>query len=274
MIRSGLLAPNAHRLTPSVGKGVNETWKGRFLLLDGSSVEGYAKFISGPQMVNELLVNILARLVGLNVTEPFLVRVDKVDYPHEFAALGITAEEYLTFGTRTLPGGSLARHWQNEGLNSAFINTLLDKTHEWKRVAAFDTWVGNIDRHFHNLFYDGSRNGELWLLDHGHCFGGPQWTESDLMPELDYSNRLLDDLHTAGYLSALRRQSLISETPKMESISALVDLDGAIDDSFVRSLTPASTALKLVEYLHTRRERLTKMVAHKVGMPLLDFDIS
>ena len=177
MIRCALLAPNAQPLTPSTDKGVNETWKGRFLLLDGSSIEGYAKFISGSQLLNELLVNTLARLAGLNAPEPFIVRVDKADYPREFTNFSITADSVMVFGTKALPGGSLARTWLQVGPD--FLNQLLDKSGEWRKLATFDTWVGNIDRHLKNLFYDGSKSGQLWLLDHGHCFGSPDWTEND-----------------------------------------------------------------------------------------------
>lgn len=270
MIRSGLLAPNALPLTPSTDKGINETWKGRFLLLDGTSVEGYAKFIDGSQLINELLVNTLARLAGLNVPEPFMVRVDKIDYPREFARLGFTADQKMAFGTRALPGGSLARTWQAVGPD--FINGLLDGTGEWKRVAAFDTWVGNVDRHFHNLFYDGSKKCQLWLLDHGHCFGSMNWAEDDLDGTKNHSNRLLDELQNMGYLSPARRKAVLDDAPAMQQVSALVDLDGAVDDSFVRARTPASTAQKLIQYLHYRSQHLIKLVADKVGMPVLDLD--
>jgi|GEM_PF-5377356 len=269
MIRRGLLAPNAQPLTPSTDKGVNETWKGRVLLLDGSSVQGYAKFISGSQLINELLVNTLGRLVGLNVPEPFLVRVDKIDYPREFARLGFMADQVIAFGTSALPGGSLARMWQEVGPN--FIDSLLDGTDEWKRIAAFDTWVGNIDRHFKNLFYDGSKKGQLWLLDHGHCFGSQNWTEEDLNGANDHRNRLLDDLQSLGYLSAERRKAVLDNAPLTQQASSLVDLDGAIDDSSARDIAPPSTALKLIQYLDYRRQLLLNLVADKVGMPLLPF---
>jgi hypothetical protein len=270
MIRSGLLAPNAQPLTPSTDKGINETWKGRFLLLDGSSVEGYAKFIGGSQLINELLVNTLARLVGLNVPEPFLVRVDKIDHEREFARLGMSQDQLIVFGTRALPGGSLARKWHETG--PGFLNTLLDGTDAWKRVAAFDTWVGNVDRHLYNLFYDGSKKGDLWLLDHGHCFGSLNWTEDDLNGTTNHSNRLLDELYNLGCLSQTRRKAVLDDAPKTQQLASIVDLGGAIDDSFVSAITPASTAQKLIECLYYRSQHLVSLVANKVGMPTLQLD--
>lgn len=272
MIRSALLAPNATPLTPSKDKGINETWKGRFLLLDGSSVEGYAKFIEGPQLINELLANMLARLVGLNVPEPFLVRVDKIDFPNEFARLGYVQDTMQAFGTGTLPGGSLAREWYQSG--PGLINRLLDGTDEWKKIVAFDTWVGNVDRHLFNLFYDGSKKGQLWLLDHGHCFGSLNWTEDELNGTRNLTNRLLEELHRMGLLTNMHRKAVIDDAPTMQELSALVDLDGVIDDSYVRAMIPASTAQKLVQYLHFRSQHLIKLVADKVGMPVLELGTS
>ena len=136
----------------------------------------------------------------------------------------------------------------------------------------FDTWVGNVDRHLYNLFYDGSKKGDLWLFDHGHCFGSLNWTEEDLKGAADHANRLLDELHNLGCLSPTRRKAVLDDAPQMQQLASIVDLDGAVDDSSVRVFTSASTAQILIQYLYYRSQHLVSLVANKVGMPTLQLD--
>jgi hypothetical protein len=234
-------------------------------------VEGFVKFIGGSQLINELLVSTLARLIGLNVPEPFIVRIDKEDFPRDFVRLGITADFIHTFGTRALPGGSLARRWLLE--EPGFLNGLLDGNRQWTRIVAFDTWVGNVDRHLHNLFYDGAKQGTLWMLDHGHCFGGISWSEEDLIGDRNWTNRLLEEFQKLGCLSITRRKAVLDDTHFTQQLSAVVDLDGAIDDSVVRALVPSSTAQKLIDCLYYRSQHLVSLVAYAVGMPTLQLDM-
>jgi hypothetical protein len=71
-------------------------------------------------------------------------------------------------------------------------------------VYGFDAWIANIDRHERNLLFSGDK--EIWLIDHGHCFSGPQWNSADLEPQREYVNRLQQWLTPA--MSSARRAAV------------------------------------------------------------------
>ena len=135
MVTMGLLAPGASPLSASGGKGINETWKGRVHLLDGSTVPAYVKLLSQRQLVNELFGAELARAVGMPVPETYLVRVDKGDYAAMFAQHNIQTDAVIAFGCRDVGVKSLARRYQAEGM--ALRQALEDA---WADAALLRRW--------------------------------------------------------------------------------------------------------------------------------------
>ncbi len=259
----GLLAPGATPLSASAGKGVNETWKGRVHLLDGSTVPAYVKLLTQRQLTNELFGAELARAVGMPVPEAYLVRVDKCDYATMFAQHSIQAEHVIAFGSRDVGVKSLARRYQVEGL--AFKQWFVSHCSRWKRVVSFDGWIANIDRHLGNALIGGP--DELWLIDHGHSFTGPAWSEDKLLPNAMVPNRLVNELNDV--ITTEIRDAIAAEATDAQRMFELAHVEGVLDDSNASQLLTTSERRALVEFIEQRKAKVMELVGAAIGRPLL-----
>jgi hypothetical protein len=260
MIATGLLAPGAKELTPSQGKGVNRTLRGQVYLLDGNSVTAYVKLLQPKQFANELLAGLLARLVGLPAPANYLVKVVARDYPALPWSPGVT--EAYAFGSQACPGQPVARRFLGEG--PAFLRWFVDSVRGWRRCVAFDVWVGNGDRHLQNLLLDGTT---AWLIDHGHCFTGPDWSATDLIPGRNCPSRLLGDL--GAFVTVAHRQQVMMDTAEVKALCDVTDLSGALQDAGVERMLTAAEMGAVLLYLEARRRDLCGLVGQQVGFPVL-----
>ena len=265
MVSMGLLAPGAIPLTASKGKGINETWRGRVHLLDGSTVLAYIKLLDHKQLTNELLGAELARAVGFQVPEIYLVRVDRSHHAEIFHKLGITEEQVVAFGCRDVGRDSLARRYSDGGL--AFLKWFVFSCKPWKRLVSFDAWVGNIDRHFGNALIGGP--DDIWLIDHGHCFTGPTWTEAQLLSSAPLTNRLINDLNP--YLTDDLRNQLALEAADAQKLFDVVHVEGVLQDSQVGPFLSITERLALSSFVEQRKERVLELVNAALGRPMLPF---
>jgi len=259
----GLLAPGASPLSPSGGKGVNETWKGRVHLLDGSTVPAYVKLLTQRQLTNELFGAELARAVGMPVPETYLVRVDKSDYTAMFAQHNIEATQIMAFGSRDVGVKSLARRYQVEGV--AFKKWFVCHCSRWKRVVSFDGWIANADRHLGNALIGGP--DELWLIDHGHSFTGPAWSEDKLLPNAMVPNRLVNELNDV--ITNEIRDAIAEEAADAQRMFELAHVEGVLEDSNASELLSPSERQALIKFVEQRKAKVMELVGEAIGRPLL-----
>ncbi len=263
MVSMGLLAPGATPLSASKGKGVNETWKGRVHLLDGSSVPAYVKLLDAKQLSNELFGAELARMAGFQVPDTYLVRVNKSDHQAMFSQLHIPSDQVLAFGSRDVGVKSLARRYRDEGM--AFANWFVSHCPRWKRVVSFDSWIANIDRHFGNALVGGP--DELWLIDHGHCFTGPAWSEPQLQPSVIVANRLVNEL--APLLTSDLRDAVAAEANDAQKVFDVVHVEGTFDDCHAGSSITESERAALISFVEQRKAHVLEFVHAALGRPML-----
>jgi hypothetical protein len=265
MVKVGLLAPGATPLTASNGKGVNETWRGRVHLLDGTTVLAYVKLLDSKQLANELLGAELARAVGFQVPDSFLVRIDKSAHTEIFQKMRIAGDQVIAFGCRDVARDSLARRYRCEG--DAFLCWFVHACKLWKRLASFDAWVGNIDRHLGNALVGGP--DDVWLIDHGHCFTGPNWTEGSLLPSATFVNRLINEL--TPFLSEANRDELAIEAVDAQRVFDVVHVEGAIADCHVEPFLSLGERTALARFVELRKTRVQEFVSAAIGRPMLPF---
>jgi hypothetical protein len=263
MVSMGLLAPGATPLSTSKGKGVNETWKGRVHLLDGSSVPAYVKLLDTKQLSNELFGAELARIAGFQVPDTYLVRVNKSDHEAMFDQLRFPTDQVVAFGSRDAGVKSLARRYRDEGM--AFANWFAMHCPRWKRVVSFDSWIANIDRHFGNALVGGP--DELWLIDHGHCFTGPAWSEPQLQPSAMVVNRLINEL--TPFLTSGLRDAVAAEAYDAQKAFDVVHVEGAFEDCHAGGLITASERAALISFVEHRKARVIEFVHAALGRPML-----
>lgn len=263
MVSMGLLAPGANPLSASKGKGINETWKGRVHLLDGSTVPAYVKLLDHRQLANELFGSELARAVGFQVPEAYLIRIDKAQHTAMFTQLKIPVDQVIAFGSRDVGVQSLARRYRDEGMS--FATWFVQHCTRWKRVVSFDGWVANVDRHFGNALVGGP--DEMWLIDHGHCFTGPAWAEHKLAPNVQVANRLVSDLN--HFLTNEVRDAIADEASDAQKLFELANVDGVFDDSNAASFISPTERKALIDFIEQRKARVLELVNAALGRPML-----
>ena len=164
----------------------NETYLGVVRSHSGLH-NAYIKPLSGRQLINELVVSVLARSLSLPVPQGFLVIFSQADLPGS-QVLGQVPRagdgEFLGFACSEVKSLSLARRAKSDKALALLIAKNIELL---KDTLIFDEWVANVDRHYNNILV--TSNNALSLIDHGHCFTGPDWKTSDLRHADSYNNR-------------------------------------------------------------------------------------
>lgn len=129
-----------------VGEGRHGAFRARVRLDRGETVTAIVKLGEGSRIASEAVCAVLARLVGLPVPEPVVVK-----YGARLGFGSVAVEPSLSLARKLTPNTSAA----------------VESLRRWKHAmstACFDEWVANSDRHDGNILVAG--DGELWLIDH------------------------------------------------------------------------------------------------------------
>ncbi len=167
---------------------VNDTFRGQILKSDQSIAHAVLKDLPLKQLVNELAASFLAKNHGLPTPSVYLARVEPGIIS---VSKGPTLQDgsRIVFASEDVKVPNVAFSFRNSTAPQSDL--LLATLIKWKLLGdlyAFDTWVANTDRHPGNLLFGGG--DRVWLIDHGHSFTGPNWTSSDLKPDVAYRHRL------------------------------------------------------------------------------------
>ena len=159
------------------------------MLGDGTIKSAIIKDLDPKQLANELMVApALADAAGLPIPGAHLAMVPLGIMT---ATKGPTLPDgaRLVFGSADVLTPPVAQLYHGQGATAQ--TKVRKRLAEWDGVGGlygFDSWIANTDRHERNLLFSGDK--EAWLIDHGHCFTGPNWTPERLDPEKNYSNKL------------------------------------------------------------------------------------
>jgi len=189
----------------------SRTWKVR--ATDGRVFKGYFKWLPPNQLASEILCAYLGRAIGLNIPPFFIARpLASMTDPRKLPPVGFLSAEkrfhmFVQWGTDEARCGALPE-WPG-----------------YRPAGAFDEWVANTDRRFHNLLFDPT-DRDFWLIDHGHAFTGPDWCLSDLVPDGQWENlRLRFEQATKG---ARDISKWISATSELVTAAGRIDLDEVV----------------------------------------------
>jgi hypothetical protein len=259
-VQLGTLVPGAQPLGPDE-KGVNESFRG-FVDLAGERVNAYIKVLNKRELVNEALISTVGRALDLRVPEFYFVQAVAQDLPNS-ELLRNHAGPAIIGATRGLPHPDLSRRFQGD--EKAF-NSWLGQWGELDGAISFDEWVANIDRHWKNLLI--GSDGAVWLIDHGHCMTGPKWTANDLKPEMSYINKLAASANSI--FNSDRKQQLVGSALKSVVRYGLVDIDQCLSCARTHELLSPDDLSSVRQFLTSRSAFVAKLVADKMGTPMLD----
>lgn len=262
MIRTAFLGPGAQLLSRQEG-GINSTLRGDIHLLDGTSQLAYVKLLSPKRLVNELVAAELARLLGFNVPESYIVLVPKADYP--LLAKHAQGQHLVCFGSQAIAADHLGR--EVNLCDSRMAHWFFTTLKEWQRIVVFDAWVANIDRHRANILF--SSTFQFWLIDHDLAFLGDV-PFATLNAAARTSNRFVE-LHEAAIALRLRHELVDIAAPQLMEQAAIVDIVGALSDCSAANFVTVSEHDALALYLSDRIAHLQQLAAGAVGVSVLDF---
>lgn len=167
-------------------ENVNDVFRGQ-ILCDSGPVTAFIKDLDARQLANELLAGMIALKVGLPIPRPMLARAAPDTGVGTKIRIAGT-DDYLVFASADANASPVLQVLQD---NPAGVPQIMQKLANWNGLGVlygFDTWVANVDRHRGNLLLgDG---GDVWAIDHSHCFTGAQWESGGLEPAKKYLNKL------------------------------------------------------------------------------------
>ena len=244
---------------------VNDTFHGQVLLTDNTVRAAILKDLDQKQLANELLTSVLARAAGLPTPDVYLALVRGDD-------LAVSKAPKLPDGNRMV-FASVDVKVPNITFRVAAAK--LDEQKQLLRdiilwgdlgsLYAFDAWVANVDRHPGNLLFGGKN--DVWLIDHGHCFSGPEWKPSDLRSDTDFRNRLSEWI--TCHLTSEEKKKRSSEASKFTGIIASVNISASTEQSRIGSILPKSDVEALESFLNQRVDKVPACANRALGVPTL-----
>lgn len=189
---------------------ITDTYQGQILTRRQELKTVILKDLAPKELANEILAASLASAVGLPVP-PAFIGVTELGNPCAtraimqdgrgvmFASVNVRSPSVASLVVRTTDQ-------ETRALLRPIVELLIKQT--WLgKLYGFDAWVANVDRHLGNVLFAAGTG--IWIIDHGRCFTGPTWTQSDLVPAGKYRHRLREWL--TDFLSPTQRKKLADE---------------------------------------------------------------
>ena len=249
----------------------NIIFKGRALLHNKKEVNVYVKDLVLQELINEILVYIVAKSLNLPVVDSFLGIVDSATLSLKKAPTASKNQSFV-FLSKISSAKDMKFHVLSacDKMNKKISEDLL----EWLLLGpslALDAWVANVDRNLGNILYAGPQ--EFMLIDHGQSFGGPRnWGNADLGAHKEFDCKLSQIVNKFGATQAQRKllQDKASETKS--------DID-KLPIATIISKLPAIKGMEDVDvkrmrnFLEQRIQHILRLISHKIrGNELVQYD--
>lgn len=151
--------PAMTRMQPDLAnQGINKIWKGFIVTSDNKMEQAYVKKIKDiNELYREIICSVLGKVLGISTPEPLVVKVclNHPDIP--------SIDGQLFFGTVDCESPSFSRFIQDSNLYEEEIL----KYEDLHKIICFDEFIGNFDRHFGNVLFNGHTYN---FIDHGYSF--------------------------------------------------------------------------------------------------------
>ncbi|WP_170429964.1 HipA family kinase [Ruegeria arenilitoris] len=244
---------------------INRTFDGQVVLEDQSVKHAIIKDIGLLEICNELVANELARRAGLPTPNCYLGEVPNDEIPVENGPR-ITHGGRLVFVSEKVKVPSVTFQWI--GRRAPEIQALCQKIAKWEKLGslyAFDAWLANVDRNQGNLLFGG--DDDVWLIDHGKCFTGENWSPSSLDANQDYPSVL--ELWLTGQLTLEQKKKSAQEAREFGAALNGFDATETSKNSRVEELLPLEHLNALKEFLEKRVAVVAAQASKALGVPTL-----
>jgi hypothetical protein len=240
---------------------VNDTYRGQVLSQDGSTHFAIIKDLDERQLANELMAAALAKAAGMPVPQPYLAIASQ-------ATLATRRGPQQPDGSRLVFASADAH---TPPVAQLYIGSAPDAVRkrlaDWDGIGGvygFDAWIANVDRHERNLLFSGAEL--VWLIDHGHCFSGPQWKPADLDPAREYQHRLQQWL--TPVMSSARRTAVAGSAASLEARVSGIDPNEIGQLNRVIDLISSEDFRALVDFLRVRCQHVPRLAAAALNIAI------
>lgn len=238
---------------------ISDTYRGVVRLPDGSDRTAILKDLPAKELANEVLAAAIGIYIGLPIPPPFIALATSDRLP---AIKGPAIEDgRLLFASVDVNQPQVAMLY-----SGPLGPSVLDRLSQWPNMGklyGFDALVANIDRHAGNLLFSGDR--EVWLIDHGWCFTGPDWQQSDLAsPDAPVTNRLKEWL--TPVLNSERRSNAAGGAALVTESLKTVDFNLLASANYVSELLDGGDYAAVIEYLSGRCVHTPRLAAEALDM--------
>lgn len=200
---------------------LSDTYRAQILTKEGVR-SAIVKDIPIRELANELMAAALAFELNLPVPRAYLVAADKTSLVTQHAPKD--GDVSFLFGSVDLNSPSVAQIVNTKlGLDVVALGRVITSLVSSGRLGhfyGFDAWSANTDRHVGNIML--AANALPWLIDHGQCFTGQNWTPADLVPDQLYTNRLKAWLTPS--LSATQKNEYAKKAAELAAQLAALDV--------------------------------------------------
>ncbi|KIC48390.1 HipA family kinase [Tateyamaria sp. ANG-S1] len=244
---------------------VNDTFRGQILTSKNETRQAIIKDLNLVQLCNELVAHSLARDVGLPIPDCYL-GLARSDVLTATKAPTTPDGSRLVFVSVDVKVPNVTYRWT--GSDEAGRKALQDQIVKWGDLGhlyAFDAWVANVDRHPGNLLFGGQN--EFWLIDHGHCFTGPEWQANQLDPSVEYRNKLSEWLTHVLTLEQKRQRA--TEVRKFGADIDGFDATETSKNSRITDLLPLQSVDALKGFLENRTAMVPVHASKALGVPTM-----
>ena len=260
IVRKGVVLAGAEPFT--FNSNVNTTWRGQVMLDDGTIVRAFIKDVGLRELANEVLAAAIGTKLGLPIPMPILAKASSDDLPAIKIPL-VSSADHLVFASAAMPAGPILQMIRD---TPDRLGDIMAKVTKWDGLGAlygFDTWVANVDRHRGNFLFGGA--DDVWLIDHGWSFTGPEWKPSDLIPSAAYPNRLADWM--TPHLSHKRKSELVPQ-----ALAAPTSISGSALDRIAHAnsidVLLGGDLAALLDFLEKRAAHVPQQSTEALGLLL------
>lgn len=245
---------------------VTDTYQGQILTRNQELKTAILKDLNPKELANEILAASLASALGLPVP-PAFIGVTEPGNPCATRAI-IEDGRGLMFASVNVGSPSIASlviRPDNQQTREALrpIIEFLMKQSWLGELYGFDAWVANVDRHIGNVLF---ANGTgVWIIDHGRCFTGENWTPADLIASATYRHRLRE--WVTELLSSPERKRLADEAADLTTRLREIDVREAGQKNCVINLIGASDFEALITFLTDRISYVPRAAGDALNEP-------
>jgi hypothetical protein len=240
---------------------VSDTYRG-LILTDAGERTAIIKDLPPKELANEVLGAAIALGLGLPVPPPYLA----LAHPDRFVASKgpVLGDGRLVYASVDVAQPQVAFLYKNGG--GARVLARLAQWRELGKLYGFDALVANIDRHAGNILFSGDR--EVWVIDHGWCFTGPNWSSGDLTPPDKVVPSKLNGWLTPA-LDDRQRTVVAAGAAHIENDTAKFDLRVLASTNHVAALLTEGDLDAVLTFLDGRCRHVPRLAANTLGLDWL-----